>query len=242
MDVTDRTRQQKNRDGRGVSSPARRFELRPLLATAIGLTLLALAIVAAATLQGGLRGLDEWVLLALRTPGDTATPIGPMWFQDMVRDVSALGSTFVLTFVVVVVAGYLWIVDAPQKAAFLVVAVALGTLLNRLLKLAVGRPRPDIVAHATYVSNESFPSGHAANSAIVYLVLGMMLARVEANYTAKVFIFSVCVLTTLMVGMSRMYLGVHWPSDVIAGWLVGGLWALLSWYVLVRLQPRGTRH
>jgi undecaprenyl-diphosphatase len=204
-------------------------------------TVVALALIAGAALEGGIRPLDEGLLRALRVPGDLATPIGLMWFQEMVRDVSALGSTFVLTFAVLVVAGYLWIIGAPQKAAFLVVAVSLGALLNRLIKLAVDRPRPQIVEHVSYVSNESFPSGHAANSAIVYLVLGMLLARVETSYAAKAFVFCVCLLLTLIIGLSRVYLGVHWPSDVVAGWLVGAAWALLCWYVLLQMQPSGTR-
>ena len=229
------------RGARGVSSPARRFEQKHLVPVAACLFVIALAALPWAVLQGGFDRLDEGVLRALRTASDSADPIGPRWLEEMVRDVSALGSTFVLTFAVVVAAGYLWVIGARHKAAFLVLAVSLGTLLNRLLKLAVGRPRPDVVPHATYVSNESFPSGHAANSAIVYLLLGIMLARVEASYAAKVFIFAVCVVTTLLVGLSRIYLGVHWPSDVIAGWLLGALWALLCWYALLRLQPSGTR-
>jgi undecaprenyl-diphosphatase len=158
-----------------------------------------------------------------------------------VRDVSALGSTVVLTIAVLAVAGYLFVVHAPQKALFLILAVSAGTLLNRVLKGFFDRPRPDVVEHGSYVVNESFPSGHAANSAIVYLTLGMMLARVEASHAAKVYMFSVCTLLTAMVGVSRIYLGVHWPTDVVAGWILGVGWALLSWYVLIRLQPSGTR-
>jgi undecaprenyl-diphosphatase len=159
----------------------------------------------------------------------------------VVRDVTALGSTVVLTLAVTVVALFLWIRDKPQKAMFLVAAVSLGALLNRALKVGFARPRPDIVAHGAHVTTESFPSGHSANSAIVYLMLGMMLARVEASHAAKVFIFAVCVALTLMVGLSRLYLGVHWPTDVLAGWAVGASWVLVCWYVLLRLQPSGTR-
>ncbi len=225
----------------GISSTARRFELKPLLAVALVASGIAFVFLAHAVMEGDTRAFDEGLLLALREGGDTANPIGPQWFEEMVRDISALGSTVVLTMAVIIVSGYLWITDAPQKAAFLILAVSAGALLNRLLKFGFARPRPDIVAHGTYVSTESFPSGHSANSAIIYLTLGMMLARVEASYPAKVFIFSVCVLLTLMIGMSRVYLGVHWPTDVLAGWAVGATWALLCWYVLLRLQPSGTR-
>ncbi len=226
---------------RGISSDARRFELKQLAAVAlIGAGAACLAVFAGLVMGGRTRAFDEWLLLWLREGGDPRNPIGPAWFEEMVRDVSALGSTFVLTFAVAVVAAYLWIVKAPQKAAFLVAACAAGALMNQLLKLGFGRERPDIVPHQTLATGESFPSGHTTNSAIIYLMLGMMLARVETSYPAKVFIFLVCVLLTVLVGLSRIYLGVHWPTDVIAGWALGAIWVLLSWYVLIRIQPSGT--
>lgn len=229
-------------DQRGISSSARRFELKPLAAVALAAAGAAgLALFAGLVMGGHTRAFDEWLLLWLREGGDLQNPVGPAWFEEMVRDVSALGSTFVLTFAVAVVAVYLLIVKAPQKAAFLVAACAAGALMNRLLKLAFGRERPDIVPHGTHATGESFPSGHTTNSAIIYLMLGMMLARVEASYTTKVFIFMVCVLLTALVGLSRIYLGVHWPTDVIAGWALGAVWVLLAWYVLIRIQPSGTR-
>jgi undecaprenyl-diphosphatase len=227
---------------RGLSSAARRFELRPLLAiAAIGLAGFGFAQFADAVMEGETRRFDEWVLLALRAPGDPADPVGPLWFEEMVRDVTALGSTVVLTLAVIVVTAYLIMTKRSQKAAFLVFAVAMGSLINRLLKLGYARPRPDIVAHGQYVTTESFPSGHSANATIVYLMLGMMLARVESSYPVKVFIVSVCTLIAILVGLSRVYLGVHWPTDVLAGWAVGGSWVLMCWYLLLRLQPSGTR-
>lgn len=228
--------------GTGISSAARWLELKPLLAVAaIGVAGFGFALFADEVMEGETRRFDEWVLLALRDPGNLADPIGPLWFEEMVRDVTALGSTVVLTLAVIVVAGYLLITRAREKAVFLIVAVVMGSLINRLLKLGYARPRPDIVAHGQYVTTESFPSGHSANATIVYLMLGMMLARVEESYPAKIFIVSVCVIVALLVGLSRIYLGVHWPTDVLAGWAVGGSWVLMCWYLLLRLQPSGTR-
>lgn len=198
-------------------------------------------LLATAVAGGDTLAFDEWILHGLRTSGDLTDPIGPPWFEEMVRDITALGSTVVLTLAVIVAAGYLWMTDAPAKAAFLVAAVAMGALLNRVLKFGFARPRPEMAAHVPWVTTESFPSGHTTNSAIVYLTLGMMLARVESSYAVKLFIFSVCVAATLLVGMSRVYLGVHWPTDVLAGWAVGACWALICWYVLLWLQPAGTR-
>lgn len=242
MTSEDREGATRQKGERGLSSPARRFEQKPLLAVA-GACVMALAFVwlAGAVFEGNTSRFDEWLLRALRTPGDLADPIGPRWFEEAVRDITALGSTVVLTLAVIVVALYLWITDAPAKALFLVAAVSFGSLINRLLKIGYARPRPDIVAHGTFVSSESFPSGHTANSTIIYLMLGMMLARVEASYHVKLFIFGVCASIALMVGLSRIYLGVHWPTDVLAGWAVGGAWALICWYGLIYIQPSGTR-
>jgi undecaprenyl-diphosphatase len=226
----------------GISTAARQFEFKPLLILAtVALLAFGFAMLADAVMEGDTRRFDTWLLMALREPNDLADPLGPKWFEEVVRDITALGSTIVLTFAVAVTAIYLWINGSPQKAAFLVAAVSLGALLNRLLKLGFARPRPDIVAHGAYVSTESFPSGHSANSAIIYLMLGMMLARVEASYPVKVYIFCVGVLLTFAVGMSRIYLGVHWPTDVLAGWAAGACWVLVCWYVLLWLQPSGTR-
>lgn len=207
-----------------------------VLAAALGLSVLGLTLFAAFALDGGTRGFDEWLLRGLRDPVDLAVAIGPMWFQELVRDVSALGSTGILTGVVLVVAGYLVVIHARREALFLVVAVSLGTLLNRILKLAIARPRPDIVPHGTYVSNESFPSGHAANSAIVYLVLAMMIATLVTSRAGKIYVYAASIFVVAIVGLSRIYLGVHYPSDVIAGWMVGAIWALLCWYALTRLE------
>lgn len=227
---------------RGISSKARKFELKPLAAAAgIAATGLVFFLFAEAVMDGATLPFDEGIMRALREPGNMADPIGPVWFEEMVRDITALGSTFVLTFAVAVVAGYLWLTGAPQKAMFLVAAVLMGSWINRLLKFSFARPRPEIAGQVAWLTPESFPSGHTANSAIVYLTLGMMLARVETSYAVKVFIFGICVAVTLMIGMSRVYLGVHWPTDVLAGWAVGACWALLCWYALVWLQPSGTR-
>lgn len=237
--------QEKHREpaaARGISSKARKFELKPLAVVAgVAATVLMFFLFAEAVMDGATRSFDEGIMRALREPGNMADPIGPLWFEEMVRDVTALGSTFVLTFAVIVVASYLWLAGAPQKAAFLIAAVLTGSWVNRLLKLSFARPRPDIAGQVAWLTPESFPSGHTANSAIVYLTLGMMLARIETSYAVKVFIFGVCVAVTLMIGMSRVYLGVHWPTDVLAGWAVGACWAFLCWYALVWLQPSGTR-
>ena len=130
---------------------------------------------------------------------------------------------------------------ARQRAAacWILTAVVAGVLLSNVLKLAFERPRPDIVPHAVHVFTTSFPSGHATFSAITYLTLGTLLASFHASLRFKVYFLSLAVLLTLAVGVSRIYLGVHYPTDVLAGWCVGAAWAALCWTIFNWLQRRG---
>jgi undecaprenyl-diphosphatase len=112
-------------------------------------------------------------------------------------------------------------------------------LLSTLLKLGFERPRPDLVPHAVVVYTASFPSGHAMLSAVTWLTLGALLMRVEPRRRVKAYVLALAVLTTLLVGASRIYLGVHWPTDVLAGWCIGAAWALMCWLAALWLQRRG---
>lgn len=189
----------------------------------------ALAILAVSVKLGATESFDTWILSALREPGDLADPIGPRWLEEMVRDFTALGSTGVLTLVVAVMAGFLWVSRKHWSAAYVVVAVASGTYINSLLKIEFDRPRPDFVAHGMYVDTASFPSGHSAGAALTFLTLGLLLSHTQESRSVKTYIFAVSVLVTFLVGLSRVYLGVHWPTDVLAGWSFGAAWALLCW-------------
>jgi undecaprenyl-diphosphatase len=189
--------------------------------------------------EGGTRAFDERVLLALRTPGDLADPLGPKWLEEMMRDFSALGSTGVLALMVLAVCGFLAMTRKSHAALTVLVAVSSGVLLSQTMKWAYARPRPDLVPHGAEVYTASFPSGHAMMSAIVYLTLGALLARTQLGRGAKVYILSVAVTLTVLVGVSRVYLGVHWPTDVLGGWVLGGLWALACSMVMVWLQSSG---
>ena len=206
---------------------------------ALKITAAALAILAVSVKLGATEGIDTWLLSALREPGDPADPIGPRWFEEMVRDFTALGSTGVLTFVVAVMAGFLWFSRKHWSAAYVVAAVASGTYVNSLLKIEFDRPRPDFVAHGMFVDTASFPSGHSAGAALTYLTLGLLLAHTQESFRVKAYIFAISVLVTFIVGLSRIYLGVHWPTDVLAGWCFGAAWALLvlDRHELARAQP-----
>lgn len=189
--------------------------------------------------QGETRAFDEWLLLSLRTPGDPAVPIGPKRVQELMRDITALGSTGVLTIMVLSVVGFLAMTRKSNAAILVLVSVVGGTLLSQTMKFAFARPRPDLVPHGAEVYTASFPSGHSMMSAVVYLTLGALLARTQPDRSVKVYIMTIAVVLTALVGISRVYLGVHWPTDVLAGWSLGGVWALLCWLVMVWLQRRG---
>jgi undecaprenyl-diphosphatase len=182
---------------------------------------------------------DEWVVRSLRAPGDPARPVGPRWLAEAARDVTAVGGVAVLALLVGAVVGYL-LLARRHHAALLVLAATLGgTALVTGLKGVYARPRPDVVPHLAYVTSSSFPSGHAMLSAVVYLTLGALLARLVEGWWAKLYVVAVAAVLTLLVGASRVYLGVHYPTDVAAGWAAGGGWAVLCWLAARYLQHRG---
>ncbi len=189
--------------------------------------------------EGETRKVDRAVLLALREPADLSDPIGPPWMEEAVRDFTGLGSMAVLSLLTLAVCGFL-VLDGKERVALLVFAAVTGGLLgSTLLKAGFQRPRPDLVPHRVVVSSSSFPSGHSMNAAATYLTLGALLARIQKKRRLRAFILSLAALLTLLVGFSRVYLGVHWPTDVLAGWTAGGVWAFLCWVVALRLQRRG---
>ncbi|RWP81296.1 MAG: phosphatase PAP2 family protein [Mesorhizobium sp.] len=166
---------------------------------------------------------DTEILLAFRQAGRPDSPIGPLWLQGAMRDITSLGSGSVLVLIVTAVIVYLLLIRRPATALFIFVAVA------GLRKAGIDRPRPELVSHLVNETTLSFPSGHAMLSAVTYLTLGALAARFLPGRTTKIYVLSLAVLTTLLVGISRIYLGVHWPSDVLAGWCAGFVWAMLCW-------------
>ena len=184
------------------------------------------------------RAFDTEILLAFREAGQTDNPIGPLWFEEAMRDITGLGSTIVLVMVTAVTIFYLLLIGRWRTALLVLVTVGGGQILSSLLKLGIDRPRPDLVSHLAEVQTLSFPSGHAMMSAVTYLTLGSMLAGIVPGRATKIYVLGVAVLITLMVGVSRIYLGVHWPSDVLAGWCAGFAWAMLCWLVARRFFRR----
>ena len=207
------------------------------LAAVVGV--LVFVVIAERVTDGAPGRVDERLLLALREPGDPTNPLGPTWLEEAGRDVTALGGYAVLTLLVVLVVVY-EIMGRRCSAAALVVAATLGGLLvSHLLKDLYDRPRPELVPHLVPVSTASFPSGHAMLSAVVYLTLGALLARLVDAWWVKLYVIVAALGLTGLVGLSRVYLGVHYPTDVLAGWAAGLSWAILCWLAARYLQRHG---
>jgi undecaprenyl-diphosphatase len=190
-------------------------------------------------LAGETRALDEQLLLLLRTADDPGDPLGPSWVEELARDVTAMGSAGILALVTAAATGFLILQRKRPLALYLVAAVAGGTILSSLLKWGFARPRPDLVAHGQVVYTSSFPSGHSMVSAVAFLTLGALLASGQTNRGMHAYLIGLAVFLTVIVGLSRVYLGVHWPTDVLAGWTAGSAWALLCWALAKRLRIRG---
>ncbi|MEB8386990.1 phosphatase PAP2 family protein [Rhodobacteraceae bacterium KMM 6894] len=190
-------------------------------------------------LEGETHAFDVFVMQALRNVADLSDPLGPIWIEELARDITALGGIAVLSLLVLAAAGFLWLIAQHRLALFVLVAVGTGVALSLTMKMGFDRPRPDLTSAGTAVYTASFPSGHSLMSAVVYLTLGALLARTMPRRAAKVYVMALAVLVVVMVGISRIYLGVHWPTDVLAGWALGAGWALLAALVANWLDQRG---
>ncbi|HEY3243203.1 MAG TPA: phosphatase PAP2 family protein [Phycisphaerae bacterium] len=210
-----------------------------LAALAVVLFTWAFAALANRVVEGQTQNFDERVILLMRRPQQPAEPIGPRWLKQAAIDLSALGGPAVLVSMTLAVVGYL-LMERRRHAMWLVlIASAGGTLLSYILKETIGRQRPSVVPHLALVHTPSFPSGHAMLSAIVYLTLGSLLMRVVPRRREKIYFVSVAMMLTFLIGLTRIYLGVHYPTDVLAGWSAGLVWALLCWLTALYLQRRG---
>ena len=177
-------------------------------------------------MEGETHALDLALLQALREPGRPHDPIGPHWLEQAAQDMTSLGSVAVLSFVLIGAAGYLVMMRKWRDALVLGFAVPGGLLISNALKALYGRPRPDLVPEAVAHLNASYPSGHAMMSAVTYLTLAALLARTQSNPQVKAYFYGLALTTTILVGLTRIYLGLHWPSDVLGGWCVGAAWAI----------------
>ncbi len=191
--------------------------------------------------EGDLHDFDHALLLSLRQPADPAKPLGPIWLQVAARDVTSLGSPAVLTLLTAAALGFLALKRQWGDAVFVLLSICGGTAISFALKDLVQRARPDVAAEVAQTQTYSFPSGHAFLSAVTFLTLGALLARVQREPWLKAYMLGVAIALTILVGVSRIYLGVHWPTDVLAGWSAGAAWAILCWAAADWLQSRSTQ-
>ena len=205
----------------------------------IAVLLFAFGFIAQEVAEGTQLTFDRRVMLALRNSAKPSVPIGPVWLQEAARDITSLGSTIVLGIITFSVVGFLFLARKPAVAWLMLIAVLGGVALNNLLKFAFARPRPDFVTHAARVFTTSFPSGHATLSAIAYLTMGALLARTEPSFTISLYFMSLATFLTVLIGVSRIYLGVHYPTDILGGWCIGAAWAMACWVLMAWLQNAG---
>jgi undecaprenyl-diphosphatase len=189
--------------------------------------------------EGDTQKFDDWAIRALRRADDPAIPVGPPWLQEAARDITSLGGVTFLTLLTFFVAGYLLMVRKYHAMWLVLIATFSGLAVSTVLKHLFNRPRPELVPHLSYVYTSSFPSGHSMMSAVTYLTLGTLLARLTPGWAVKIYLVAAALVITFLVGVSRVYMGVHYPTDVLAGWTAGLVWAILCWLVARYLQRRG---
>jgi undecaprenyl-diphosphatase len=186
--------------------------------------------------EGDYLPIENKIMEAMRRSGE---PWGPAGTASVVRDITALGSAVVLSLLTMLIIGFLCMSGRLRVAALIAVATAGGQALNLVLKNSFGRERPDSALHLVEVTSTSFPSGHTMASSTFYLTTGALLARMAQRKREKTYFVVAALLLTFMIGFSRVYLGVHYPTDVVAGWSAGTAWALLCWFVADWLGRRG---
>ncbi len=220
-------------------SRLRQFDLGELaLLLLVSSMLLAFSKLASEVMEGETDAFDRMVLLAMRNPADLTHPAGPAWLEILFRDLTSLGSLPVVGLVAAVVMGFLWVSGRPAAARLILVSVSVGGILSVALKSVFLRPRPELFPHGVEAQLTSFPSGHAMLAAVVYLTLGALLGHVQTQPRVRPYCLGVAIVLTLLIGISRVYLGVHWPTDVFAGWFVGSAWAMACLLVAVRRERR----
>lgn len=188
--------------------------------------------------EGDYLEVETEILTALRDPSNPEEPLGPRWVEEAAIDLTALGGLPVLIFVTVLVCGHLLLLKRFRTTLFVLAATVSGGSLTFYLKTVFARDRPDAIPALAEVSTYSFPSGHAMTSSIVYMTLGALLAQTFSNWREKAYFICVALLLSFLIGLTRVYLGVHYPTDVLAGWAAGTAWALLCWMLARYLVKR----
>lgn len=209
---------------------------------------------ASAVNAGWTADVDRMLFLSLRDGSDIGDPIGPLWFEETAAEITALGGYPALILIAGLVVGALVLLRRFGAALFLMLSLIGGTILSSGLKQLFSRPRPDLVDHLDRTFTLSFPSGHATMSMLALLTLAAIASRFVPSRSFRVYAVLSAIIVSMLIGISRVYLGVHWPSDVVAGWALGIGWAGTTWLAadaitqrarsdapLGRSEPRGSR-
>ena len=217
-----------------ITLPARGWRIDPRHALiAAALCWAGFVAMVAAVLAGRTGWLDSTGLLLWRGGADLR-PLGPPWVLEALRDLTALGGMLLRNVVMAAALFALLVLRLRREAVVLLGTVIGGWLVNSGIKALVGRPRPTIVPHLTEAGGASFPSGHSFNSAVVYLAIALAFAAMSPRQPVRLTIIAAAAILSMAIAFSRVWLGVHFPSDVIAGWLGGVGWALLATALLDR--------
>lgn len=224
---------------RRLAGMIRRIENRLLLtALAVAGALWAFLALAGEVREGETTGFDRDVLLWFRQPADLASPIGPLWLRETARDVTALGGYTLLTLICVAAVALLLMHGRRLQALVFAATVIAAQALTELIKVLVGRARPELAPHLDLVHSASFPSGHSTMAPVVYLTLAAVLAAGAPRRSVRIFLLAAATAVVVVVGVSRVYLGVHWPTDVLAGWTLGAGIAVAGSLALSKAAPR----
>ncbi len=188
--------------------------------------------------NGTTRQFDQSIIEYFRVEGNNSEPAGPVFLIESMRDITSLGGETIITIITIFVVGFLLLQKRYDAMWLVIVATIGGALISLGLKEFYGRERPDISYRLINVTPLSFPSGHSMMSAIVYLTEAAIIARIQKNKKIRIYILSAALFLTFIIGVSRVYLGVHYPTDVIGGWTIGLAWASFCWFVAWYLQRR----
>ncbi|HEX2964132.1 MAG TPA: phosphatase PAP2 family protein [Ignavibacteriales bacterium] len=200
------------------------------------LGILAFLVITGIVVSGNTRHIDEMVIQSLREPGSPSKPRGPYALIGIMRDITSLGGATFVTLITVIVAIYL-ILERKRRSLMLVLLATLGGgLLESILKTLIARQRPGPLFQLMPEYSHSFPSGHSMMSAVVYLSLAVLLARIQKRRIIRIYVVIVALFLTFIIGISRIYLGVHYPTDVLAGWALGLAWASFVWFLSWRME------
>ena len=214
---------------------------RTEIAAVTALFVLALGVMTFVEVAGDMTGTDgqafDQAVLAWVQPvaGD---PRGPRWLEEAAADLTSLGGISVLILFAVIAVVFLLLQRKRLSALLLVLGLAGGVTLSEGLKALFGRPRPPAAFQAVETLNASFPSGHTLMATVFYLTVGVMLTRAFPRVHLKAFVLGAAMTVALLIGLTRIYLGAHWASDVFAGWCAGAAWAMTLWLVAYAVQRR----